>query len=102
MSYVFMAASGLVAGGLVFVLLAHSRGIRSMDPRWEQLARTFSIHLFRIAVLGAGLSGCLLWLMFVSVHPAAAAELQKIFNIPAQIGWLLLLAGTLSLSFYNW
>lgn len=95
-----MTTSGLVVGGFVYVLIAQIRGIRSMDPRWEQFARTLSTHLFRIAVLAAGLSGCLLWLVFVSVHPAAAAELLKIFEIPAYIGWLLLLASTISLFIY--
>ena len=95
-----MTTSGLAAGGFVYVLIAQIRGIRSMDPRWEQFARTFSTHLFRIVVLGAGLSGCLLWLVFVSVHPAASAELLRIFEIPAYIGWLLLLASTISLFIY--
>ena len=99
LSYVFMTTSGLVAGGFVYVLIAQIRGIRSMDPRWEQFARTFSTHLFRLAVLGVGLSGCLLWLLFVSVHPAAA-ELLRIFEIPVYIGWLLLLASTVSLFIY--
>ena len=72
-----MTTSGLVVGGFVYVLIAQIRGIRSMDLRWEQFARTFSTHLFRLAVLGVGLSGCLLWLLFVSVHPAAAELLSS-------------------------
>ena len=84
----------------MYVLIAQVRGIRSMDPRWEQFARTFSTYIFRIAVLGVGMSGCLLWLVFVSVHPAVAAELLRIFEIPAYAAWLLLLISAVSLFTY--
>ena len=100
LSYVFMTLSGLVVGGFMYVLIAQVRGIRSMDPRWEQFARTFSTYIFRIAVLGVGMSGCLLWLVFVSVHPAVAAELLRIFEIPAYAAWLLLLISAVSLFTY--
>ncbi|MBT3432373.1 MAG: hypothetical protein HN435_00520 [Nitrospinaceae bacterium] len=95
-----MTLSGLVVGGFMYVLIAQVRGIRSMDPRWEQFARTFSTYIFRIAVLGVGMSGCLLWLVFVSVHPAVAAELLRIFEIPAYAAWLLLLISAVSLFTY--
>ncbi|MDP7166759.1 MAG: hypothetical protein QF701_03220 [Nitrospinota bacterium] len=93
LSFAYMILSGLALGGMVFMLAAQLRGARSVDPRWSQLARLISSWVMNVLVFGVALSGSMLWLVFVFVHPAAAAELQKIFRIPDLFGWGFLLIG---------
>jgi hypothetical protein len=101
LSFAYMVLSGLAVGGMVFMLAVQLRGVRSVDPRWTQLARLISSWVMNVLVFGVALSGSMLWLVFVFVHPTAAAELQEIFRIPDLFGWGFLLIGCAAFFFYS-
>ncbi|MEE8247078.1 MAG: hypothetical protein V3S87_07440, partial [Alphaproteobacteria bacterium] len=100
LSFVFTLIASLVAGGAVLAVAAGRRSAASVDPRWENLARSAAAGVLYLALIGGGLAGSALWLAFVFVHPSAAGELMRIFRGPALWGWLCLLAGTVSLYLY--
>ena len=64
-----MVLTGLAAGGMVYALAAQVRGRRSVDPRWDQLARAIPSWVVNLRVFGVGLSGSLLWLAQVVLRP---------------------------------
>ena len=97
LSFVFMILTGLAAGGMVYALAAQVRGRRSVDPRWDQLARAISSRVVNLMVFGVGLSGSLLWLAQTVLRPMAAAEFQKIFQLPMRFAWGFLLTGMVAL-----
>jgi hypothetical protein len=92
--------TGLMAGGSVFMLLAHRRGMESIDPRWEQLARRMASWIFNLIFSGLALAGVSLWLVFIFVHPRAVAHLHRIFSGALFPGLVLLLIGVVCLALY--
>lgn len=100
LSGLYVILTGLVAGGSVFMLVAHRRGIESIDLRWNEMARRIASWVLNLILSGVALTGISLWLVSIFIHPQAVFHLQRIFFGPLVVAWGFLFFGVVLLAVY--